>query len=162
MAEQDAYVFLRSTDDPEKAVSPPANIQSIPFSLAAGAYAKLIVLKGDDLESVSSFLQEISGVDVNKALAAAPGSPYRIVHMGSFLYMAFVQVWITAGGDPRVVLERISHMQTFKGGAVVQGTYDILVEFGDDADSGQVRNDAVNVITVGGVSRREISTAFNP
>jgi hypothetical protein len=53
-------------------------------------------------------------------------------------------------------------MPTFQGGAVVQGTYDILVEFGDDADSGQVRNSAVNVITIGGVSRREISTAFNP
>jgi hypothetical protein len=152
---QDAYVFLRTTSNVPDALDNPSQVRSKPFDLLTGSYARLYVLKADTLETMSGFLKELSEQDVNKALALSC-RPNRIVHMGTFASMGFVQVWVRPGANPCDVLQRISVFRTFKGGVTVQGNYDILVEFGDDLDP-PVQADADAVRTVPGVARREVA-----
>jgi hypothetical protein len=151
---QDAYVFQRSTADIEPLLSG-IEVEYKPFDLLTGSYNRLYVLKADTFSEMSGFLLSINDQDVNKALAT--DTPYRIVQYGPFAFMAFVQIWVRASQNPRDVLFRLSHYRTFKGGAVVRGDYDLLVEFGDDNDPAPVQTDADNVILDAGVGRRVIA-----
>jgi hypothetical protein len=156
---QDAYVFVQSTTHKE-GIGDLNGIDNLSFDLSTGGFARLYVLKADAVQTMASFLQGLSGCGVDKALALE--TPYRIVHYGTFKFMAFVQVYLQRDADPHLVLQTISQFRTFKGRAMVQGGYDLLVEFGDDNELAPVQNDAHAVRTVAGVSRREIATAINP
>ena len=148
---QDAYVFVRSAETAQDELqNPGGGVESTPFpSWPTGSYARLYVLKSDASKPVFDFLQSLGTFQVDKALAFE--SPFRIVHAGVFLYMAFVRVLLRGDADPRRVLQSISTFKTFKGGAQVQGSYDLLIEFGDDSELAAVQGDADAVRTVGGV-----------
>ena len=157
---QDAYVFVRSAETAQDELqNPGGGVESMPFDLATGAYARLYVLKSDASKPVFDFLQSLGTFQVDKALALE--SPFRIVHAGVFLYMAFVRVLLRGDADPRRVLQSISTFKTFKGGAQVQGSYDLLIEFGDDSELAAVQGDADAVRTVGGVSSRAVGITAN-
>lgn len=157
---QDAYVFVRSANTPKEELGDLTGIEDLTFDLTTGGFARLYVLKSDAFQPMVSFLQGLSALEADKALAL--DTPYRIVHYGTFHFMAFVQVYLRGDADPHRVLQAISQFRTFKGGARVQGGYDLLVEFGDDNDLAPVQSDADAVRTVAGVSRRVISTTINP
>jgi hypothetical protein len=157
---QDAYVFVRSAGIAEQEFADPGGMENLSFDLTTGGFARLYVLKSDAFPQMAKFLQGLNGFEVDKALAL--DTPYRIVHYGTFHFMAFVQVYLRGDADPHRVLQVISQFRTFKGGARVQGGYDLLVEFGDDNDLAPVQSDADAVRTVAGVSRRVISTTVVP
>jgi hypothetical protein len=163
---QDAYVFLpEATDTPQVLVEQVDQERAMPFSLATGSFAKLFVLKGDTLDDVLGFMNQLGGLEAQRAVAipCAGNRAQRIVHFGPFRYMAFVSIVTTASADPCEVLENISTLSTFKGGAVVQGDFDVLVEFADPTKATQVQRDAQAVRSVSGVvPTPKISLAFNP
>lgn len=150
---QDAYVFLRSAENPPDALlHPSAEIESLPFDLTTGPNARLYVLKSDTLAPIADLLRAVATLELDKALALL--TPYRIVHYGVFRIMAFVRVRLTPTGDAQRVLQAASRFHTFKGGAPVQGSYDMLLEFGDDEELEAVQADADAVRTISGVLSR--------
>jgi hypothetical protein len=163
---QDAYVFLPDArEETETLFQQMGSGTATPFRLATGSFAKLYVLKGDTTDDVLAFLNQLDGLEVQKAVAipCVGDRPQRIVHFGEFRYMAFVSIVTTASADPCEVLEIVSGFATFKGGAVVQGDFDVLVEFADAANSTQVQRDAQAVRSVSGVvPTPKISLVFNP
>jgi hypothetical protein len=163
---QDAYVFVpETTKTPEFLDQQVDSGTATPFMLATGSFAKLYVLKGDTTDDVLGFLNQLGGLEVQKAVAipCVGDLPHRIVHFGPFRYMAFVSIVATASADPCELLETLSHFATFKGGAVVQGDFDVLVEFADPSSSTQVQRDAQAVRGVPGVEPTpKISLVFNP
>ena len=158
----DAYFFLRTTvdaDDLQTTLDVPGSTV-IRFALVTGPNARLFVLKQDDFDGLRNHYDTLAALDADKALSV-PCIPQRIVHLGPFQHMAFVQVWVKPGSDRCAVLKAIRNLEAFKGGAVVDGEYHILVEFGDNDSPDPVLRGARSVAHEPGVDRTSVAVAFH-
>jgi hypothetical protein len=162
---KDLYVWLRTTeglsDEQRQSLTTLESMATIDgekdvFTLITGDFARLYVVKEENIGSQSELAAILAPLDVDKALVGASCTPDRIVHRHTLPHMAFVKVWVTPNTVPCPVLENISLLEGFIAGAVVDSDYNICVEFGDESDSGPVQNGARAVALVPGVARTSI------
>jgi hypothetical protein len=159
---EDVYLFLRSTAglsdellDTLRSLSTFEGEEDS-FTLISGPYARLYVVKQENIGSRSGLAEVLGALDGSKALSAAGCTPDRIVHRHTLPHMAFVRVWVTPNTVPCPVLETIAQLEGFIAGAVVDSHYDILVEFGHETSNAPVQNGARSVATIPGVARASI------
>jgi DNA-binding Lrp family transcriptional regulator len=157
IGEVDVYVFLSEAG--EKVMHRLEHIPGVRFVAATtGPYAAFAVATIPSYDGIETFLHRLQGLDPDVAVALKPSVIVRSVLPR---VLAFIQLWVKRGQAEAVLNGAERGLGgSLKGGALVAGSYDVLLEVGG-ATVADVQADVLTAIQqLAGVRRSVTSFAF--
>jgi hypothetical protein len=154
--EVDAYVFLREAGD--EVVHRLEHIPGVRFvATTTGPYGAFAVATVPRFEGLEALLDRLQGPDPDVAVALRPSV---IVRSALPQVLAFTQLWVERGEAEEVLVAAADRLgESLLGGALVTGSYDILLEVGG-ATVTDVQGTVLGIQGLQGVRRSVTSFAF--